>query len=47
VLENVVIDPVTREIDLDDEPGGKQPRVLSDRLHPQCLGKNLGPVPPT
>jgi phosphoenolpyruvate carboxykinase (ATP) len=37
VLENVVIDPVTREIDLDDAAGGKQPRLLSDRLHPECL----------
>jgi phosphoenolpyruvate carboxykinase (ATP) len=46
VLENVVIDPVTRELDLDDnQPGREQPRRLSDRLHPQRSEENLGPVP--
>jgi phosphoenolpyruvate carboxykinase (ATP) len=46
VLENVVIDPDTRELDLDDQqPRREHPRRLSDRLHPQCLAENMGPVP--
>ena len=40
VLENVVIDPVTRELDLDDATlRREQPRRLSDRLHPQFVGR--------
>ena len=47
VLENVVMDPVTRELDLDDaDPRREQPRRLSDRLHPQFVGRsNMGPLP--
>ena len=46
VLENVVIDPVTRELDLDDATlRREQPRRLSDRLHSQFVGRELGPVP--
>ena len=44
VLENVVIDPATRELDLDDPtPRREQPRRLSDRLHPEFLGRQYGP----
>ena len=43
VLENVVMDPVTRELDLDDAtPRREQPRRLSDRLHPQFVGREHG-----
>ena len=44
VLENVVIDPETRELDLDDPSLAENtPRRLSDRLHPQLLGRQYGP----
>ena len=46
VLENVVIDPETRELDLDDPtPRREQPRRLSDRFHPEFIGRQIGPVP--
>jgi phosphoenolpyruvate carboxykinase (ATP) len=37
VLENVVIDPDTRELDSTTSLDREQPRRLSDRLHPQFL----------
>ena len=44
VLENVVMDPVTRELDFDDASLAENSRgVLSDRLHPQCVGRESGP----
>ena len=43
VLENVVMDPVTRELDLDDASlRREQPRRLSDRLHPQFVRREHG-----
>ena len=42
VLENVVIDPVTRELDLDDRDARReQPRRLSDRLHSEFVGRRI------
>ena len=44
VLENVVMDPETRELDFDDAtPRRKQPWFLPDRVHPERVGKEYGP----
>jgi phosphoenolpyruvate carboxykinase (ATP) len=46
VLENVVIDPVTREIDLDDNSLAENSRgSYPIDFIPNCSEKNLGPVP--
>ncbi|HEX5535684.1 MAG TPA: phosphoenolpyruvate carboxykinase [Sphingobium sp.] len=46
VLENVVIDPVTREIDLDDASLAENSRgSYPIDFIPNCSEKNLGPVP--
>jgi phosphoenolpyruvate carboxykinase (ATP) len=46
VLENVVIDPVTREIDLDDNSLAENSRgSYPIDFIPNCSEKNLGPIP--
>jgi phosphoenolpyruvate carboxykinase (ATP) len=46
ILENVVIDPVTREIDLDDNSLAENSRgSYPIDFIPNCSEKNLGPVP--
>ncbi len=46
VLENVVIDPVTREIDLDDATLAENSRASYPiDFIPNCSSDNLGPVP--
>ncbi|HEY0148620.1 MAG TPA: phosphoenolpyruvate carboxykinase [Allosphingosinicella sp.] len=46
VLENVVIDPVTRELDLDDNSFAENSRgAYPIDFIPNCSSDNLGPVP--
>jgi phosphoenolpyruvate carboxykinase (ATP) len=46
VLENVVIDPVTRELDLDDATLAENSRgAYPIDFIPNCSEKNMGPVP--
>jgi phosphoenolpyruvate carboxykinase (ATP) len=46
VLENVVIDPVTRELDFDDNTLAENSRgAYPIEFIPNCSEKNLGPVP--
>jgi phosphoenolpyruvate carboxykinase (ATP) len=46
VLENVVIDPVTRELDFDDNMLAENSRgAYPIEFIPNCSEKNLGPVP--
>ena len=47
MLENVTIDPVTRELDFDDASNDREhPRRLSDRVHSEHVSENnLGPPP--
>ena len=46
ILENVVLDPDTREIDLDDESITENTRgVVSDRLHPERIARRDGQPP--
>ena len=47
VLENVVIDPATGGLDLDDgQLHREHPRLLSARLHPQCQPRPAWPGMP-
>jgi phosphoenolpyruvate carboxykinase (ATP) len=46
VLENVVIDPVTRELDLDDPAHAENSRgAYPIDFIPNCSAKNMGPTP--
>jgi phosphoenolpyruvate carboxykinase (ATP) len=46
VLENVVMDPDTRELDLDSERSHREhARRLSDRLHPNASADRAGGLP--
>ena len=48
VLENVVIDPVTRELDLDDASLAENTRgAYPIDFIPNCSAENMGPVPKT